>query len=167
MDTGMKLLSKVNELLMALIKWSAIGLFVVMLFSASWQIIMRFVFKSPLAWTDEVAKFAFVWSTMLGCAYLVRTKGHSSVEMMAGYLKGVASRLHATIIDLFCLLVYVIIVTGGISMMQAGATSVSPACGLPMAAVYAIVPFSGVLMSLFQLEILLDDLRKIRKKEVA
>ncbi len=163
----MKQLSKFNDLLMALIKWSAIGLFVVMLFSASWQIVMRFVFKSPLAWTDEIAKFAFVWSTMLGCAYLVRTKGHSSVEFMAGYLKGIPKKLHAVVVDLLCLLVYTIIVTGGVSMMQAGATSVSPACGLPMAAVYAVVPLSGLFMCLFQLEILLGNLNQMRKKEAA
>lgn len=161
----MKHFSKFNDLLMVLIKWGAIGLFVIMLFAASWQIVMRFIFKSPLAWSDEVAKFAFVWSTMLGCAYLVRTKGHSSVEIMASYLKGISRKFHAVLIDLLCLLVYIVIVTGGISMMQAGATSVSPACGLPMAVIYFVVPLSGFFMCLFELEILMGDLVQMHKKE--
>lgn len=163
----MKQLSKFNDLSMVLIKWSTIGLFAVMLFSASWQIVMRFVFKSPLAWTDEIAKFAFVWSTMLGCAYLVRTGGHSCVEVMSGYLKGVPKHLHALVVDLFCLLIYVVILTGGVSMMRAGATSVSPACGLSMALVYAIVPLSGFFMCLFQIELLIRNLKKIQRKEAA
>ncbi len=163
----MKQLSKLNDLLMTLIKWSTIGLFAVMLFSASWQIVMRFVFQSPLAWTDEIAKFTFVWSTMLGCAYLVRTQGHSSVEVMAGYLKGISKHLHAVVVDLFCLLIYIVIVSGGISMMQAGATSVSPALGLPMVVIYAVVPLSGLFMCLFQIELLIKDLGKMQKKEAA
>lgn len=57
----MRLLKKCNDVLWNGSKYVAIAMYVIMLFTASLQILMRFIFKSPLAWTDEAAKYSFVW----------------------------------------------------------------------------------------------------------
>ncbi len=161
----MRFLKKCNDVLWNGSKYVAIAMYVIMLFTASLQILMRFIFKSPLAWTDEAAKYSFVWGTMLGCAILVRTGGHSCVELLGNALKGTAKKVHAAVLDVCCLVLYGVVVYGGIVLMQAGATSVSPALSLPMWLVYLIMPISGAFMVLFQLEQLLRDLVAFRKGE--
>lgn len=160
----MTLLKKCNDVLWKGSKYVSIAMYVVMLFTASLQILMRFVFKSPLAWTDEAAKYSFVWGTMLGCAILVRTGGHSCVELLGNALKGVPKKLHAVVLDVCCLVLYGVIVYGGVVLMQAGSTSVSPALSLPMWLVYLIMPVSGAFMVLFQLEHFIRDLASFKKE---
>ena len=160
----MTLLKKCNDVLWKGSKYVSIAMYVVMLFTASLQILMRFVFKSPLAWTDEAAKYSFVWGTMLGCAILVRTGGHSCVELLGNALKGIPKKLHAVVLDVCCLVLYGVIVYGGVVLMQAGSTSVSPALSLPMWLVYLIMPVSGAFMVLFQLEHFIRDLASFKKE---
>ncbi len=155
-------LRRINSIFMKLIKWISIAAFAVMLAAASLQIVMRFVFQTPLAWTDEVARYCFIWSTMLGCAYLVQKGGHSSVELLGNALTGQAKCFHGILVDLLCLFFYAVVIKGGITLVQAGATSNSVACSIPMALVYLIVPLSGVLMFLFQFQVLLEKM--IRKE---
>jgi len=137
----------------------SVTLYIIMLVAASLQILMRFIFQNPLAWTDELAKYSFIWGTMLGCAYLVRTKGHSSVELLGSILKGIAKKMQLLLLDILCLILYTVIIIGGISLVKAGLTSVSPALGVPLYLVNTIMPLSGALMLLFQLENLLDNLK--------
>lgn len=151
-----------NNIFMKIIKWISVIAFAVMLTAASLQIVMRFVFQTPLAWTDEVARYCFIWSTMLGCAYLVHKGGHSSVEILGNMLTGSAKCFHGILLDLLCLFFYAVVIKGGVTLVQAGSTSNSTACSIPMALVYLIVPLSGVLMFLFQFQVLLE---KIVQKE--
>lgn len=161
----MTLLKKCNDALWKGSKYVSIAMYIVMLFTASLQILMRFVFKSPLAWTDEAAKYSFVWGTMLGCAILVRTGGHSCVELLGNALRGVPKKLQAVVLDICCLVLYAVIVYGGVVLMQAGSTSVSPALSLPMWLVYLIMPVSGAFMALFQMEHFIRDLAAFKKEE--
>ena len=156
----MKALKNLNDKLAAVIKVTSIIFYIVMLITASLQIVMRFVFKSPLAWTDEVSKYTFVWGTMLGCAYLVRTQGHSSVQALENLFKKnpSARKFQKLIIDIFCLIFYLIVAIGGISYTSCGLTSVTPALGFPVYIIYAIMPITGFMMTLFQLEHLFNDL---------
>ena len=140
----MKLLQRLNAVLLAALKYGSIAFYVVMLFAASVQILMRFVLKAPLAWTDEVAKYTFVWGTMLGCAYLVHPGKHSSVEVLKDALKGSMKKAHAILLDLICLAFYVIVFMGGITLVQAGLSSVTPALEFPVWIIYLVMPISGI-----------------------
>lgn len=156
----MTLLKNINDKLMILIKVTSVIFYLIMLFTASLQILMRFVFQAPLAWTDEVSKYTFVWGTMLGCAYLVRTHGHSSVQVLENiFHKGSPARkMQKLIIDIFCLAFYLVVAIGGISYTSCGLTSVTPALGFPVYIIYSIMPITGFMMMLFQLEHLITDL---------
>ena len=44
------------------------------------QVLFRFVLKTPLAWSDEMATFSFVWLALLGAAIGVREKAHIGVD---------------------------------------------------------------------------------------
>jgi TRAP-type C4-dicarboxylate transport system permease small subunit len=46
------------------------------------QVLCRFVLMSPLAWSDELAIFAFIWFTLLGSAIGVREKAHIGVDAL-------------------------------------------------------------------------------------
>ena len=39
-------------------------------------VVSRYVFNSPIIWTDELATFLFLWLAMLGAVVAVRHDGH-------------------------------------------------------------------------------------------
>lgn len=156
------MLSKVNHCLGQVIKWMSIVAFAVMLFSSAVQIVCRFILSSPLAWTDEISRYMFVWSTMLGCAYLACNNGHSRVDILINALKGKKKLVVQLIVDLMCDVFFVIMIVGGITMVQVSASSVSPACSIPMSLMYLSVPFAGVVMLLFTTELSLKRVQELR-----
>ena len=39
-------------------------------------VVSRYVFDSPIIWTDELATFLFLWLSMIGAVVAVRRDGH-------------------------------------------------------------------------------------------
>lgn len=89
------------------------------------QIFFRYVINSPLAWSEELAKFIFPWLTFAGAALTTRTNGHIKIEYFAGkFPLGVQILLnHVTrvVILIFCLLV--LFYTIPLAKSQKGMTS--------------------------------------------
>jgi TRAP-type C4-dicarboxylate transport system permease small subunit len=55
----------------------------IMFFSVLIQIFFRYVIKSPLTWTDEAARYSFIWTVLLGAAFAVRRKEHVVMEVLS------------------------------------------------------------------------------------
>ena len=47
------------------------------------QVIMRYVFSSSLSWSEELARFIFLWVSWVGASYAVKERAHFRVEMFA------------------------------------------------------------------------------------
>jgi tripartite ATP-independent transporter DctM subunit len=56
---------------------------VVILFSG---VVSRYVFDSPLFWTDELANFLFLWLSMLGVVVALRRDGHMRLTTLANWV---------------------------------------------------------------------------------
>lgn len=46
------------------------------------QIFMRYVMGASLSWSEELARYFFIWATYLGIAYAVRRDAHIRVTML-------------------------------------------------------------------------------------
>lgn len=50
------------------------------------QVTTRYVFGTPLSWTEESARFLLVWLTFLGAGYLMARRLHISVDLLVARL---------------------------------------------------------------------------------
>lgn len=50
------------------------------------QIFMRYVVGASLSWSEELARYLFIWATYLGIAYAVRKDAHIRVTMLTDIL---------------------------------------------------------------------------------
>ncbi len=120
--------------------------------SVVWQVLSRYLFVVPAAWTEELARFLLIWIGMLGAAYAYRQGSHLGIDLLAAKLEGPAKqRLHG-VIHVVCLLFAAsVLVIGGGSLvsMTWELKQYSAAMGLPIAYVYSVIPTSGVLVCLF------------------
>ncbi len=58
------------------------GIFAVLFLALVLQVVRRFVFGAPAAWTEELATIAFVWVIFWGIAFAVPLSAHVAVDFV-------------------------------------------------------------------------------------
>ncbi|MFO7709564.1 MAG: TRAP transporter small permease [Desulfobacterales bacterium] len=119
------------------------------------QIFMRYIFHSGLTWTEELSRFAFVWTIYLGISLAAKQQQH--VRVTAQYLL-IPEHLRpylwlaADAVWVFFNLVFTI---QGIGLVQHAFQfpEITPSLGWSAAYIYTIIPVGFILMTLriFQL----------------
>ena len=72
------------------------GIFAVLFLSLVVQVVRRFVFDTPAAWTEELATIAFVWVIFWGTAFSVPLQTHVAVDFVVpGFAPRVQRVLYA------------------------------------------------------------------------
>lgn len=89
-------------------------MFIIMLL----QVLTRYVLKFGVPWTDEAARFLFLWSTFLGAAIAQRSNTHIRVSILTDRLKGKAKQIFLMVGDGIDVLVSIVIAIGAILMMK-------------------------------------------------
>ena len=114
------------------------------------QVVMRYVFSNSLSWSEEVARYVFIWQTWLGASYAVRKKRHLRVEALADRFRGVSRK----VIEIAVLLLWIffgcfLVIKGyQLTKMIFMRGQISAALGMPMAIAYAAVPVGSLFMTL-------------------
>ena len=116
------------------------------------QIISRFIpFVPRYIWTEELARFAFIWIIMIGASIAVREQTHFRVDVLNKFSRKWENRLTITLLVLM-LLFAIAFVIGGYQFAQFGSTQQSEISGLPMLAIYIAWPLAGLTWVLFIVE---------------
>jgi TRAP-type C4-dicarboxylate transport system permease small subunit len=124
----------------------------------SLQLILRWS-GLPLDWTEEVARYCFVWLVYIACSYGVKKRAHIKVDAVMLLFKGKAKGVLKIISNvLFFVFAAVVSYQGILLLQKINAThQVSPAVQIPMVVPYAsyTVGFILVMIRLIQDTILL------------
>jgi len=129
------------------------------------QIFMRYAMGASLSWSEELARYCFIWMTYIGIAYGVRKDAHIRVTMAVDLLslKGqVWMRIVSHVI--FGAFAFFVMYQGWFlveKIFRFGQKSSS--LGIPMALVY-LAPLTGFGLTLIRLvQAAVLDLRAIRE----
>ena len=126
------------------------------------QVIMRYVFSRPLTWSEEAARFIFVYVSFIGISYAYRQKGHIRMEVVVNLFpqavrRGLVVLINLGTIALFC---YMIPFSFRFIGIQAGVKAT--ATHIPMSIVYTALPLG---MALSCVRLLISSLRIVWGEE--
>lgn len=126
------------------------------------QVIMRYVFSRPLTWSEEAARFIFVYVSFIGISYAYRQKGHIRMEVVVNLFpqavrRGLEVLINLGTIALFC---YMIPFSFHFIGIQAGVKAT--ATHIPMSIVYTALPLG---MALSCVRLLISSLRIVWGEE--
>lgn len=110
------------------------------------QVITRYVFDSPLSWTEEVARLTLVWLTFLAAAYVTSRRSHITVDLIATVVPRKVARAIGTFARLVVLAVSAFMAVAGIMMVDIVAAIAMPASGLPTALLYLAATIGFILI---------------------
>ncbi|MCX5733793.1 MAG: TRAP transporter small permease [candidate division NC10 bacterium] len=142
-------LSAVERGVEALVRWIVIVLMLVMTVTVFLQIVFRYVFNIPLGWSEEMARFSFVWVSFFGASALMRVREHVNVTV---FVDNFPPRLRAVcvLVANLCALIFAYyFVVGGIALTTNEWAQLAPAMQIPMGWVYMVIPISAVLMAIW------------------
>ncbi len=115
-----------------------------------YQIIMRYLFNDSPAWTEEIARYMFIWETWVGISVGAKYGKHIEVTMLVDRLPERGRAALRIIADLIVIAICLVVVRQGTVLVDRllSVGSYSPALHIPMGYIYAAVPVGCGLMIL-------------------
>lgn len=125
-------------------------------------VICRYNLHYSLPWSEELVRYLFAWTSMVGSSVAVRTGAHIGINVLTDQLPGKIKK-PVEIIAYFCSLGFcVALFFLGFEQMVAQSNQSSPAMGLNMGLVYACLPVGSVLMFISFVAMLLQELNLLK-----
>jgi len=130
-------------------EYMVITLLILMVILTFSQVVMRYIFQNSLAWSEELARYLFVWLVWIGASYAAKESKHLKIEAFINLLSEKAKRKlrFLALIIFFAFSVY-FAWQGSILIIKLFiARGVSPAMRIPMYYAYASIPVGSGLMA--------------------
>ena len=150
-----------------LLDWLLAATVGILIFPVTVQIISRFTDWFPhWIWTEEMARFFFIWMVMLGAMVGVRDCSHFEVDVWPE-LSPKANALLRIVSNVFVLVFALVFIWYGIKFVQFGWSQTSELADLPMAYIFVAWPLTGLTWALFLGERFILDLRLVAADRVS
>jgi len=157
MKSFLRGLTRLDHFLAQLEAVILVALLVAMTVVVFLQVIYRYFLAQPLSWSEELARYFFVWICLLGTALSVQKRGHFGMELFYKMLPQTGRRSLRFVISLLMGAVILIILIHGFFLTQDAAGQRSPATGIPMSWIYICLPLGGGLMAIHLLTVCFKD----------
>jgi TRAP-type C4-dicarboxylate transport system permease small subunit len=153
----MKFLSTLFE---RISNWTLIVLMLLLTVSTAAQVVSRFVIRSPLLWTEEVSRMAFIWIALLGSSIATKHQQHLGIDIIVTKFppmlrRGVRLAMHGVMMSVALLFIF-----AGSDFVQKNIGRISETTGVSMVWLYIAAPISGAMMLFYLIEQLPDLLKK-------
>lgn len=147
-------MEKAYHLINKIIEAVLIIIFALLVLDVLWQVFSRYVLGQSFSFTEEFARFALIWLSVLGAAYLNGRREHLAMDYWVQKLAPEQKAKRMKIIELIMMIfALVVMVIGGGNLVYTtlylGQTS--PAMNVSLGYVYAIVPISGLLIMFYSI----------------
>jgi len=130
------------------------------------QILMRWLFNNSITWSEELARYIFIWQIWLGTSIGFKDDKHIRITIVRDKLKEKGQAVY-DIIARFILLVFcVFIIVFGMKMVEqlVNTNYLSAALRMPMYWVYMALPFSSLIVCLRIIAKMVNDFKILCKK---
>jgi len=127
------------ELVLSLILVSIVGVTFI-------QVLFRYIFHLSLAWSEELARYLFLWLGALASAYAFKTKSHFALRFLVDRLGGKARDWIDTLVVFIVSAFLILFVWKSLVFSISMARQIAPSTKIPMAVPYSSAWVGGTLM---------------------
>ena len=159
MKTLIKKLDKALEIVV-------IALIGILVIDVLWQVFSRFILSDPSSFTDELARFLLIWLSLFGGAYMLGKKQHLAIDLITHRLdKRQILYLDTVVQSVILIFVITVLIIGGsrLVFVTLYLNQTSAALGIELGYVYAVIPLSGLIMCLYCIHFLIENVTGINK----
>ena len=160
MSKAMKSILRVYDTLEAHVLSYSLAFTTILIFI---QVVLRYVFNHSLSWSEELARYIFIWQIWLGTSVAMKEGGHINLDLLKNKLSGrgrIMLELLANILMVaFCAFLVIKGWDLASSMMRRGLRS--PAMRIPTWIIYSSLPFSQLIVAIRLIGKIRENLLKL------
>ena len=139
-------------------------LMMVLVVPVALQILARFTQLIPrYIWTEEAARFCFIWIIMLGSMIAVRDGSHFDLDVLPRPKTARGQAFSRIFVHVAMLLMALTFIVFGYPFARFGLDQESELTGLNMLFIHAAWPLAGVVFTVFLGEKIWDDVALLRQ----
>ena len=113
------------------------------------QVLSRYVLSKPLDWTEEAARYLFVWVAMLGAGMAAKDRVHFFVDLLLERMPPGLARAVTALTGVVASVFLLAISWAAFELALSNGVQDSPVLTIPMSIPYFAIPMGLALMALF------------------
>jgi TRAP-type C4-dicarboxylate transport system permease small subunit len=127
-------------------------LFAALVLDVTWQVFSRQVLGSPSGWSEELAKYLFIWLGLFGAALVFGERGHIAMDVVVRRLPRTAQVVLAVVVQLAVLtFTGLALLWGGFLVSQLAWNQNLTGLPITVGPLYLALPISGALIAFYTL----------------
>lgn len=161
----MKKLQQVSDGINKAVSYVGMSIFVVLIVACVAQVFFRFILNNSLSWSEELARFCFIWMHMLGASLLIEGSGHATVTAVLDLLHGGLRKIVDLLIELIIFFDGSVMLYAGVKLAYSSRNNLSTALSVPMWCINSSVAAGGLLLMIQALVAIAVILTAAERKE--
>lgn len=149
-------------------EWLTVALLVVALIVLSYQVFLRFVMNSGNSWSEELARYLFIWSVYTSASFAIISNAHIRIDAVLKLYPKAIRRFIPILADTI-FLIYSLIITyysADYCMDLVASGQVSMGLHVTMGYMYAAIPVGHLMMSVRLVQLIYRRVRHPEKYAV-
>lgn len=150
---------EISRTLYRVIAIACMFLFTVLVLAVVWQVVAREVIQNPSVWSEELARYVFVWLGFFGATLLFAERGHIAMDFLVRKLPTRLLRATLIFVQLAIIgFIAVVFIWGGLRYAEQSWTQSLSALPVTVGPMFLVMPFTGVLIIWFSVLHLVEAL---------
>lgn len=147
-----------------LILFICVVLFMLMTVVGTYQILVRYVFKSPSTISEELISYSFAWMSMFAASYIFGKRDHMRMVFFIEKFTKNAQKTVAIITEIVILIFALgVLVGGGSYITSLSMTQMTPALKISMGYIYLVIPVCGIMTSIYSVLNIVDLMKNSKE----
>ena len=143
-------MTAVKNVLDRILTWICVMLFAALVLDVSWQVFARQVLNQPSGWSEELAKYLFIWLGLFGSALVFGERGHIAVDFAVKKLPNAGQVILSVVVQLAILtFTGMVLLWGGYLVVQLAWNQNLTGLPVNVGPLYLALPISGVLIAFY------------------
>lgn len=139
-------MERIKAALDVVLEWFCLTLFVLLVATVSWQVFTRQVLNDPSGWSEEAAKYIFIWLGLFGSALVFGERGHIAVDFLVRKMSAAAQKAVALFVQVAIIVFAVLaLIKGGYDVSVLAWNQNLTGLPLNVGWLYTALPISGTL----------------------
>jgi TRAP-type C4-dicarboxylate transport system permease small subunit len=134
-----------------------------LLFTLFLQVFTRYVLNDPLSWTEEAARYIYVYIVFLGASAAISDRSHVGIDYFAKALPIKAQWIVSLLVNVAILFVLAQLLYWGWRAAMRQWNMPLVVLDVPYTWVYIVIPITAVLMTIRTIALMGEDYRAMRR----
>ena len=153
-------MQKIKKVLDKVLMTVCVVVFIVMVLLTTYQVGMRYLFKSPSSISETLTRYLFVWLVILSATFVFGQRDHICITFVKDKFTGIAKKILDLAINVITIVFSLLImVYGGAVITQMNMLQYDSILKIPTGIIYSVIPVCGVLIIFYSVLSIIDDVR--------